>query len=152
MQDHAIGLGHNNPPTAAVAPSWLAGRRAIIRRRKRPVETAGRARENEWVLTFERCTPPEIEPLMGWTGGDDTLATEVRLAFATRAQAVAYAERQGLAYDAEPEPAQVSLGKPVSRPGMMEGISGQICRIWSVRSSTLRPCSPDRRRSWITRG
>jgi ETC complex I subunit conserved region len=113
MQDYAIGLGHNNPPAAAVTPSWLAGRRAIIRRRKRPVETAGRAHENEWVLTFERCTPPEIDVLMGWTGGDDTLATEVRLTFATRAEAVAYAERQGLAYDAEPEPARVSQVRPV---------------------------------------
>jgi hypothetical protein len=108
MQVHAIGIGHNNPPAAAVAPPWLAGRRAVIRRRKRPVETAGRAHAHEWVLTFERCTPPELDELMGWTGGGDTLATEVRLTFATRAEAVAYAERQGLEYEAEPEPAQVS--------------------------------------------
>jgi hypothetical protein len=107
MQDHVIGIGHNNPPAAVVAPPWLAGRRALIRRRKRDVETAGRAHENAWVLTFERCTPPEIDDLMGWTGGDDTLANEVRLTFATRAEAVAYAERQGLEYDAEPEPARV---------------------------------------------
>lgn len=113
MQDHAIGLGHNNPPAAVVAPSWFAGRRALIRRRKRDVETAGRAHENEWVLIFERCTPPEIDELMGWTGGDDTLATEVRLTFATRAEAVAYAERQGLEFDAESEPARVSQVKLV---------------------------------------
>jgi hypothetical protein len=61
MQVHAIGIGHNNPPAAAVAPPWLARGRAIIRPRKRPVETAGRAREHEWVLTFERCTSPDIE-------------------------------------------------------------------------------------------
>jgi hypothetical protein len=108
MQALAIGIGHNNPPAAVVAPPWLAGRRALIRRRKRDVETASRARENEWVLTFERYTPPEIDELMGWTGGDDTLASEVRLTFATRAEAVAYAERQGLEYEAEPEPARVS--------------------------------------------
>lgn len=108
MQDHAIGIGHNNPPAAVVAPPGLADRRALIRRRKRDVETAGRAHENEWVLTFERGTPPEIDELMGWTGGDDTLANEVRLTFATRAEAVAYAERQGLEYDAEPEPTRVS--------------------------------------------
>jgi hypothetical protein len=112
MQDRAIGIGHNNPPAAVVAPPWLAGRRALIRGRKRDVETAGRAHENEWVLTFERCTPPEIDELMGWTGGDETLANEVRLTFATRAEAVAYAKRQGLEYEAEPERAwgsQVSL-------------------------------------------
>jgi hypothetical protein len=108
MQDHVIGIGHNNPPAAVVAPPWLADRRALIRRRKRDVETAGRARENGWVLIFERCTPPEIDDLMGWTGGDDTLANEVRLTFANRAEAVAYAERQALEYDAEPEPARVS--------------------------------------------
>jgi hypothetical protein len=43
---------------------------------------------------------PFIEPLMGWTGGDDTL-TQVELTFPTREAAVAYAQRQGLAYIVE---------------------------------------------------
>ncbi|MGV7032329.1 NADH dehydrogenase ubiquinone Fe-S protein 4 [Methylobacterium symbioticum] len=106
MQDHVIGIGHNNPPASVVAPPWLAGRRAVIRRRGRPVGTAGRAHADEWILVFERSTPPEIDDLMGWTGGSDTLATEVRLTFATRAEAIAYAERQGLDYGIEPEPAR----------------------------------------------
>ncbi|WP_289016381.1 NADH dehydrogenase ubiquinone Fe-S protein 4, partial [uncultured Methylobacterium sp.] len=101
MQDHVIGIGHNNPPASVVAPPWLAGRRAVIRRRGRPVGTAGRAHADEWILVFERSTPPEIDDLMGWTGGSDTLATEVRLTFATRAEAIAYAERQGLDYGIE---------------------------------------------------
>ena len=109
MQDRVIeirpdGLGHNNPPAAAAAP-WLAGRRARIRRKGRSVETAGRAGADTWVLSFERETPPEIEPLMGWTGGGDTLATAVNLTFPTRAQAVAYAERQGLDVHVESPPA-----------------------------------------------
>lgn len=108
MQKSAIGVGHNNPPVGCSPAPWLAGARAIIRRRKRPVGTAGRARENDWILSFERRTPPEIDELMGWTGGDDTLATEVRLTFASRAEAVAYAERQGLDYDVEAEPERVS--------------------------------------------
>ncbi|HJE25940.1 MAG TPA: ETC complex I subunit [Methylorubrum populi] len=99
MQNHRMSIGHNNPPPVE-AVSWLAGRRAIIRRRGRPVESAGRAHEDEWILTFERITPPEIDELMGWTGGDDPLATEVRLTFATCAEAIAYAEREGLAYSA----------------------------------------------------
>ncbi|WP_345972332.1 NADH dehydrogenase ubiquinone Fe-S protein 4 [Methylorubrum rhodesianum] len=78
-----------------------------MRRRKRPVGTAGRARENDWIFSFERRTTPEIDELMGWTGGDDTLATEVRLTFASRAEAIAYAERQGLDYDVEAEPERV---------------------------------------------
>jgi hypothetical protein len=40
---------------------------------------------------------PVIEPLMGWTGGDDTLI-QVKLTFPTREAAVAYAERQGLTF------------------------------------------------------
>ncbi|MCJ2141224.1 NADH dehydrogenase ubiquinone Fe-S protein 4 [Methylobacterium sp. E-066] len=113
IQDRTIGIGHNNPPAFVAAAPWLAGRRALIRRQTRPVDTAGRAREGTWVLTFARETPPEIEPLMGWTGGGDPLATDVRLTFPTRAQAIAYAERQGLAYSVEPEPAGVPRTRPV---------------------------------------
>ncbi|MCJ2125508.1 NADH dehydrogenase ubiquinone Fe-S protein 4 [Methylobacterium sp. J-077] len=116
MQDRHIGLGHNNPPAFIAAAPWLAGRQALIRRQTRPVDTAGRARDGMWVLTFARETPPEIEPLMGWTGGGDPLATDVRLTFPTRAQAVAYAERQGLDYSVEPEPAAVPRKRPGKRP------------------------------------
>ncbi|MCJ2087347.1 ETC complex I subunit [Methylobacterium sp. E-005] len=121
MEERTIGLGHNNPPVA-VPPGWLAGRTARIRRRGRPVDTAGRARTGTWLLTFERETPPEIEPLMGWTAGDDPLATQVQLSFPTRAQAIAYAERQGLAYTVEPEtgvtgPTPVTPTIPSWRPG-----------------------------------
>ena len=109
MQEHAIGIGHNNPPASVVTPPWLAGRRAVIQRRGRPVGTAGRAHADEWILTFERSTPPEIDELMGWTGGDDTLATETRLTFTTRAEAVAYAKRQGLDYSVEQELARPAV-------------------------------------------
>ncbi|SFM58674.1 NADH dehydrogenase ubiquinone Fe-S protein 4 [Methylobacterium pseudosasicola] len=115
IQDRTIGIGHNNPPAFVAAAPWLAGRKALIRRQQRLVETSGRAREGTWVLTFARETPPEIEPLMGWTGGSDPLATDVRLTFPTRAQAIAYAERQGLDYDAEPEPAAATRKHPDGR-------------------------------------
>ncbi|KAA0121022.1 hypothetical protein CIW48_25610 [Methylobacterium sp. P1-11] len=104
MQDGTIGLGYNNPPASAGAP-WLDGRRALIRRRARSAGVSGRARAERWVLTFERETPAEIEPPMGRTGGAGPLTTEVALTFPTRAQAVAYAERQGLAYRITPDPA-----------------------------------------------
>ena len=107
MQETAAGIGHNNPPVGCNPAPWLAGAHAVIRRRKRPVGSAGRARENDWILSFERRTPPEFDDLMGWTGCDDTLATEVRLTFASRAEAIAYAERQGLDYDVEAEPERV---------------------------------------------
>jgi hypothetical protein len=59
--------------------------------------TSGKARSRDWKLRFERHAPPFIEPLMGWTGGDDALAC-VELAFPSAEAAVSYARRQGLPY------------------------------------------------------
>jgi hypothetical protein len=59
--------------------------------------TSGRARTKSWLLTFERRTVPYIEPLMGWTAGDDPL-TQIELRFPTLESAIAYAKRQGLSY------------------------------------------------------
>lgn len=72
----------------------------------KPAKTAmqsGLARTQEWVLEHEPVAAREIDPLMGWTSSRDTRA-QVRLAFATKEEAVAYAERNGLAYTVvEPE-------------------------------------------------
>jgi hypothetical protein len=114
MQNLVIGSGHNTPPLTRNPAPWLAGARALIRRRKRPIEMAGRAHTSEWILSFKRCMPPEIDELMGWTGGDDMLATEVQLTFASRDAAVAYAERQGLDYHVEAEPQRASKVRFVS--------------------------------------
>src|SRR5690606_11473872 len=70
---------------------------ARIHKPSRAVTTSGRARAKNWRLTFERYRAPFIEPLMGWTGGDDTL-TQVELSFPTLEAAIRYAERQGLSY------------------------------------------------------
>ncbi len=69
-----------------------------------PPKTAmqsGWAKTHRWVLEFEPAMAKTIDPLMGWTGSGDMLATEVRLSFDTRDEAVAYAERHGIAYDLE---------------------------------------------------
>ena len=88
----------SNRPTptfgGSVFPSDAVAR---IFRPARSALTSGKARTKRWVLHFDRRTPPVIEPLMGWTGGDDTL-TQVELTFPTREAAVAYAERQGLTF------------------------------------------------------
>ena len=55
---------------------------------------SGRAGTHEWVLEFERLSPQRPDPLMGWIGSSDT-QQQVRLTFATREEAVAYAEKQG---------------------------------------------------------
>jgi hypothetical protein len=70
---------------------------ARIYKPSRSVMTSSTARKKGWWLTFERRTPPFIEPLMGWTGGDDTL-TQIELNFPTRESAIRYAERQGIRY------------------------------------------------------
>ena len=65
---------------------------------------SGVARSKDWLLEFEPETARQIDPLMGWTGSSDMNA-QVRLSFATKEEAVAYAERKGLAYSvAEPTP------------------------------------------------
>ena len=66
----------------------------------KPARTAmqsGPARTKEWVLEYEPEVPREIDPLMGWTSSRD-MRSQVRLEFATREEAIAYAERHGIAY------------------------------------------------------
>ncbi len=66
----------------------------------KPTKTAmqsGEARMAEWILEMEPSSARAIDPLMGWTSSSDT-AAQVRLEFAAREEAVAYCERNGLAY------------------------------------------------------
>jgi ETC complex I subunit conserved region len=66
----------------------------------RPARTAmqsGPARTKEWVLEYEPEAPREIDPLMGWTSSRD-MRSQVRLEFASKEEATAYAERNGIAY------------------------------------------------------
>jgi hypothetical protein len=75
----------------------------------KPAKTAmqsGLANTKDWVLEYEPEEPRTIEPLMGWTSSGD-MKSQVRLDFATREEAVAYAERHGIAYQVfEPKPVQ----------------------------------------------
>ena len=79
----------------------------MVARIFKPSRTAmqsGEARRKEWVLEFAPASPREIDPLMGWTSSRDMRA-EVELAFDTKEEAVAYAEREGLPYQVlEPQP------------------------------------------------
>ena len=76
----------------------------------KPSKTAmqsGEARTKEWVLEFAPETKGEIDPLMGWSGSPDT-QTQVRLEFASKDDAIAYAVRCGFAYSVvEPKPRQL---------------------------------------------
>ena len=66
---------------------------------------SGLARTKQWLLVFEQDKPREIEPLMGWTSSGDT-RQQLRLWFDTNEEAIAYAEREGVAYRVE-EPQEV---------------------------------------------
>ena len=76
----------------------------------RPSKTAmqsGRAKSAEWVLEFEPKDARRSDPLMGWTVTADTESTQVRLTFATKDEAVRYAETHGIAFQlTDPAPAK----------------------------------------------
>ena len=67
----------------------------------RPAKSAmqsGHARSRRWVLEHEPLAPATVDPLTGWTGSSDMAASQIRLTFASREEAVAYAERHVIAY------------------------------------------------------
>jgi hypothetical protein len=61
---------------------------------------SGRAGTHHWVLEWEPSGRRVADPLMGWIGSGDT-QSQIRLSFATQQEAVAYAEKHGVAYDLE---------------------------------------------------
>jgi hypothetical protein len=66
-----------------------------------PARTAmqsGTAKTKEWVLDYEPEQAPTIDPLMGWTSSGD-MKQQVRLFFDTKEEAIAYCEREGIAYE-----------------------------------------------------
>ena len=66
----------------------------------RPAKTAmqsGHAGTRRWALEFEPDAPRRVEPLMGWTSSSD-MRSQVRLSFASKDEAVAYAKKQGYMY------------------------------------------------------
>ena len=79
----------------------------------KPAKTAmqsGHANTQEWVLDYEPEEPRVVESLMGWTSSGD-MKSQLRLRFATKEEAVAYAERHGIPY-------QVHEAKLATRHGL----------------------------------
>jgi hypothetical protein len=65
-----------------------------------PAKTAmqsGKAKTGHWVLEFEPEKPRRIDPLMGYTTSGD-MKSQIRLTFNAREEAVAYAEKHGIAF------------------------------------------------------
>jgi ETC complex I subunit conserved region len=63
--------------------------------------TSGRGKTRGWVLELINAgARRSADPLMGWTSIDDT-SGQVQLEFETQAQAVAYAQSEGLVFTVE---------------------------------------------------
>jgi hypothetical protein len=69
----------------------------------KPATQSGAAKSHEWLLRFEPAAARRPDPLMGWTQTTDTRG-QVQIAFDTREEAVAFAQRQGIPFEIVPEP------------------------------------------------
>jgi ETC complex I subunit conserved region len=63
---------------------------------------SGKGNSDHWVLEHEQESRRAADPLMGWTSTSDTI-TQVRLTFATREEAEAYARKNGIAFVVQTE-------------------------------------------------
>ena len=75
-----------------------------------PAKTAmqsGKGKTKFWLLEFEKPAPMTPEPLMGWNSQPDTI-TQVRLTFASKEEAIAYANAKNIPFEVfEPKSAVV---------------------------------------------
>jgi hypothetical protein len=79
----------------------------------RPAQNAmqsGKANTRAWVLAFEPGAPRISDPLMGWTHTTDTDG-QIRLTFDTLEEAVAYAQRRGIAFEMQTAPERKKIVK-----------------------------------------
>src|SRR3979409_1950302 len=83
---------------------------ARIYKRAKTAMQSGQAKTREWVLEYEPEEPRVVESLMGWTTSGD-MKSQIQLRFATKEEAMAYAERHGIPY-------QVQEGKAAPRRGL----------------------------------
>jgi hypothetical protein len=68
--------------------------------RPAPSATQSAPSTKPWTLVFDSESPRAIDPLMGWTSSSD-MKSQIKLRFPTKEDAIAYAERNGLAYSVE---------------------------------------------------
>ena len=81
----------------------------MLARIYRPAKNAmqsGKAKTKDWLLEFEPASARRSDPLMGWTQTTD-MDGQVRLSFDTSDEAVAYANKHGIAFQLfDPKPAK----------------------------------------------
>ena len=76
---------------------WSAKMLARIYKPAKTAMQSGKAQTELWVLEYEPEVPLKVDPLMGYTSSSD-MRRQVKLEFATREEAVAYAERNAIPY------------------------------------------------------
>lgn len=64
---------------------------------------SGRAGTQRWFLEYAPAEARKADPLMGWAGSGDT-QRQLRLSFATRDEAIAYAAKNGIEVEVMPTP------------------------------------------------
>jgi hypothetical protein len=72
----------------------------MLARIYKPAKTAmqsGKAKTKDWLLEFESASARRSDPLMGWTQSTD-MNGQVSLAFETKDEAIAYAQKHGIAF------------------------------------------------------
>lgn len=101
--------------------------RARIYRPARNAMQSGTARTKQWVLEFAQDESRVQDPLMGWTGSGDT-QTQIKLRFASQADAEAYAKAQSIEYVVS----QPKLRAPVLRAnGYGENFATNRKQVWT---------------------
>ena len=128
------------PRTALTRSVFPDDALAVIYKPARSAMTSGNARSRDWKLRFEPRSRPFIEPLMGWTGCDDTLS-QVELTFPSATAAIAYARRQGLRYLLQ------GADDPDTRPGSNAKAANTNSSSPDIRSSDVWPW----RLEWVER-
>ena len=87
--------------------------RARIYKPTKNAMQSGKARTKMWQLEYEPETARTVDPLMGWTSSND-MRQQLSLEFDTAEEAVAYAEREGIAHVVELPKARVLKPKAYS--------------------------------------
>lgn len=59
---------------------------------------SGKGKTRQWLLEFEKPAPGTPDALMGWNTMPDTI-TEVKLTFATKDEAIAYANAKNIPFE-----------------------------------------------------
>jgi hypothetical protein len=87
--------------------------RARIYKPARTAMQSGKGNARSWVLDYEPAMRRTTDPLMGWTSSGD-MNQQLTLRFDTKEEAIAYAERNGIAYRLFDPPPERLLKKSYS--------------------------------------